>query len=727
MAGGPSTTARVTARLGLYAATAALASFLLFSMELMVGRLLLPRLGGSPGAWNTALVFFQVALLAGYAWAGAGRRIGPRAHRLAQVALAVAVVALLPLGLPAAWEPDPGAPTRSTLAVLALHIGLPFVALATTSPLLQVWSTSWLPAGREPYHLFAAGNLGSLAALVAYPVVVEPSLGLRAQARWWTVGYTVFLVLLAACAAFARLDRGSRPAGLRPIGTPHSPTSWRERVTWAALAAVPSALLLAVTRHLTVDVAPVALLWVLPLAVYLASFVVAFARRRPRWVRPVAAAASVVGAVAVAVSISGTPRLVGQLMALHLVALACAAVAAHCWLADRRPPPERLGPFYVWMAVGGAVGGGVVALAAPVVFDRVTEYPVAVALAGVVGIGALGARRPALTTALAVAAGVVTAVALRTFHGWVPAGQAVAAAVALGAGGAVLLRRPRLAAVALMPVVLWAAHDGRATLWRERTFFGVYRVTVNERGDHVLGVGTTTHGVQRRDAADRRRPMAYYHSTTPIGHWFFDHQADGPRHVGVVGLGIGSLAAYGRSGDRFDFYEIDPVVADLARDTSLFSHLADSPAGVEVVIGDGRRELAERAARYDLLLVDAFGSDAIPTHLLTVEAVRLYLERLTPDGTLALHLSNRSLDLIPTVARLADELGLAGFVAEGTPNAMELADGAFASTVAVLARDVEHLGAIASRSAWRSLAAEPLGSLWTDDRVDLLDALRLGG
>lgn len=711
---------RVRARIGLYAATSALGSYLLFTLELLVGRLLLPRLGGSPAAWNTALVFFQVALLAGYAWAGAGRRVGAAAHRVAQLVLVVAGAALLPVALPGSWAPSPDAPAWSTLGVLTLRIALPFVALATTGPLLQVWATTWLPEGREPYGLYAAGNLGSLAALAAYPTLVEPSLGLRAQARWWSVGYAVFLVLLAACAVQARLERGAGSA----TRTGTARVGWRDRLAWAGLAAVPSALLLSVTRHLTVDVAPVALLWVLPLGAYLGSYVVAFATRRPRWVRPAAGAACAASAVAVAVSVSGTPRLVGQLMVLHLAAFACACVAAHCWLADRRPRVEALGSFYLWLAVGGAAGGVAVAVAAPVVFDRVTEYPLALAAAGAVGVGALGRRHVVLTTVLALAGGVGVHAAMRTFHGWVPTSQALLAGAAAAAVGAVVVRRPRLVAVALVPAVLWSAHDPRPVLWRERTFFGVYRVTVNTRGDHVLGVGTTIHGVQRRDEGERQRPMAYYHPTAPIGHWFYDHQREGPRHVGVIGLGVGGMAAWGRPGDRFDFYEIDPVMVDLARDRDLFTYLADSPAAIDIAVGDGRRELAARTdARYDLLLADAFGSDAVPTHLLTVEALRLYLDRLAPRGTLALHLSNRSLDLVPVVARLADELGLYGIVSDGTPSQMEEADGAFASTVALLARRKEDLGLTVDRSTWRPLAGERRGTLWTDDRIDLLDAL----
>jgi hypothetical protein len=362
-----------------------------------------------------------------------------------------------------------------------------------------------------------------------------------------------------------------------------------------------------------------------------------------------------------------------------------------------------------------------------VVFDRVVEYPIAIALAAGLALAAMGRRALPVTATLALAAGVATLVAVRSFHGWVPASQAALAAAAVGVVGVALLRRPRLAAAALVPAVLWSAHDPRPALWRDRSFFGVYRVSVNERGDHVLGVGTTTHGVQRQDAADRRRPMSYYHPSAAMGHWFHDHQLDGARTVGVVGLGAGAIAAYGRAGDRIDFYEIDPAVVDIARDPRLFTYLADSPATVRVVVGDGRRALAASSARYDLLLIDAFGSDAIPTHLLTVEAWRVYLDRLAPGGTLELHLSNRSLDLVPVVARLADELGLAGLVTDATPNPLEQADGAFASTVAVVARDVGDLGAMVQRSSWRPLAAVRRGSLWTDDRVDLLGALRLGG
>ena len=713
-------TNRLRPRLGLYTVTIGASSFLLFTLELMVGRLLLPRLRGAPGTWNSALVFFQVALVLGYGWASAGRRLGQRGHRVAQFALVASAAVVLPVAIPPSWEPT-GSPAAWTLLTLALRIGLPFIALATTSPLLQSWAVGWLPPGRDAYYLFGAGNVGSIAALLAYPTIIEPRLGLAAQARWWSVGYVTLAALLVACAVITRSPRAEPEA--RVDATEHQVTL-ADRLRWISLAAVPSALLLGATRHLTVDLAPMALLWVIPLVIYLASFVVAFSRRRPGWLRPASSMLCAVVSLAVAVSISGSPRLVGQLMVLHLLGLAAACTAAHCWLADRRPPPSRLGDFYVAMAVGGALGGLMVALLAPVVFTSVSEYPIALALGASIALLSAGSlRRRRGIVSIAIAAGAAMFVSLRIFHGWLPVGDAATAGAGVAIAGALLARRPRVLAALIVPVVMWASHDPRTMVYRDRSFFGVYRVTINARGDHVLGVGTTTHGIQRQGPADRRRAMAYYHPTTPIGHWFFDHTADGPRSVGVVGLGTGAIAAYGRPGDRVDFYEIDPAVVRIARDPTLFTYLADSDATIEVIVGDGRLELAKADARYDLLLIDAFGSDAIPTHLLTVEAWRLYLDRLRTGGNLVLHLSNRSLDLVPTVARLADELGLVGFVSDGTPNALELDDGAFASTVAVVARSASDLTGYAARTSWRPLSGERHGSLWTDDRIDLFGAI----
>ena len=707
-----------------YGLTAGLGSALLFLVEPMMARQLLPLLGGSAAVWNTAMVFFQIALLAGYLVAHVVERRCRRGRRTVVLAVIAAGVVVLPLTLPSWQPPTGGGQTWWVLGILAASVGLPFVGLATLSPTLQRWfADTDHPHAADPYFLYAAGNVGSVVGLLAYPVLVEPTLGLADQRRWWSVAYGVTLGLCAVCVVLRRLHLAAPGAASHSddAGSPSSPRSPRptviDRIRWVGLAAVPSGLLLGVTRHLSTDVAAVPLLWVLPLLAYLATFVVAFrsgAAPSERLLR----LALLVSIPLVATMVSGVGSAVVA-VAIGIGGFTLMALVCHARLASERPGADWLTSYYLWISLGGAVGGITVALVAPVVFTRVTEYPILL-LAGLAVIGRTALPAPstrATTTATIGLTAVVVGVALWLAHLGPDRAQTVAQVLAVGGGAAyVVAKAPRRIAAALAALVLTTiVIDGRAGLTESRTFFGVYRVRTDDHGRHVFEHGTTIHGEQVFEPDVGLEPLTYYTRDSGVGRVFTALAGSpAPLDVGVVGLGAGTLATYGRPGDHLDFYEIDGEVVRIARDPRLFTFLRDSDADVTTTVGDGRLEIARSTRPLDLLVLDAFSSDAIPVHLLTAEAMAEYRRHLAPGGVMAVHISNRFFDLAPIVARLGGELGMSA----------HRLDTAVSSWVLLTGGDAP--GAIEqelARPGWRSVVPDPGVPLWTDDFSNLLSAL----
>jgi hypothetical protein len=719
----------------LFASAAFLGAYLLFCVQPMIARMALPQFGGAPAVWNTCLVFFQSALLAGYAYAHAvSRRLGARGQALLHLALLALPIAALPIAIPTGGVVE-DAPALRLLGRLLIAAGLPFFVIATTAPTLQRWfATTSHRRAADPYFLYAASNAGSLLALISYVTLIEPNLSLGEQSRFWAVGYAVLAALMIACAFVPR-----KAPALRPEASAVERVGARRRWHWMALAFVPSSLLMGVTTYLTTDLAPVPLLWVIPLALYLISFIIAFADP-PALVRRGCALALAPALVATLI-LMFRPTVVPlwATFLVHLATFFLAATACHAELAQRRPSAARLTEFYLMMAIGGAAGGLFNALIAPVVFTWVAEYPLALALAALMApaVASRATRRGlrgriarTLDVALPLLLGGASYARLRL---WGPGVGTWFLLVPPAVCLLFALRPLRFAlGLAMVAVVLADAEDaGRNVVLRTRSFFGVLRVSANfPPGMNMLAHGHTLHGMQRRspDPSVRRVPLMYYFPTGPIGQVFEAyHRTPVVARVGVVGLGVGSLAGYGMTGEEFTFFEIDPAVERIARDTSLFHYLEDCRAHGRVVRGDARMSLArEPDGSFGLIVLDAFSGDAIPVHLLTREALRLDLAKLADGGLIAVHISNNYLDLAPAIRALARDAGLAGLdLNETSVPDNEYRQGRMPSHWVVLARQPSDLAPLAGRPGWRVLGgAGREATLWTDDHSDLFGLLR---
>jgi spermidine synthase len=751
----------------VFAITLFVSAFLLFWVQPLVAKLLLPYLGGSPTVWNVAMCFFQAALLGGYAWAHwlAGR-VSIKVQVFTHVLTLAAAALLLPFQISAAAADEiaGGAnPLAWLVANLALLCGLPFVLLAASSPLIQSWfARSGSPRARDPYFLFAASNTGSLLALLAFPFALEPVLRLAEQTRAWAIGYGLLVVLVIVCGI--KLLRGTPSNAASDATQPisgktakememplqsQSPASgqsrsqgmssdFARRLRWVGLSLLPSSLMLGVTQYLTTDVATLPLLWVLPLAIYLVTFIVAFrpGNRRPSVWLP--RALPVLTLAVLFTILSGVNDPIWALFPLHLGLLLVAGLVCHGRLAAERPPPERLTEFYFWLSLGGVLGGVFNGLLAPFVFDRVAEYPLAlVALALVAPMRASAEEssfRRLLGWAGAAGVGVLLLALVPAVQSLPEARTQLAVWLAFGlpcVAAFFLVDHPRRFALALLSLVSasWLAGDARGTtLARERNFFGVSRVARSADGRfHELWHGSTVHGRQFRDPRHQRMPLSYYHLNGPLKQVFdeFHSRATAPR-VAVIGLGAGAMAAYARTNETWTFYEIDPVVVRFARDTSYFTYLHDSAAReLEIVTGDARLRLREAPdARFGLIVLDAFSSDSVPVHLLTREAVQLYLAKLAPGGLLAFHVSNRNLNVQMVARTLALNAGLVCVErSEEELGAVEARFGKDAAQWVMAAREPGGLRSRVQPGFWEEYGPMP-GLDWSDHHSSLWRVIR---
>jgi hypothetical protein len=721
----------------LFASAMFMSGFLLFIVEPMAARMVLPILGGVPMVWNGCVVFFQIVMLAGYGYAfGASRWLQPRQHVVLHSALLAAPALVLPFMIQAgSAAPPDGNPLAWLLVLLAGSIGVPFFVLSTSASVFQHWlSRTDHPAARDPYFLYSASNLGCLLALACYPTVVEPMLTLRQQSRLWAIGYAAFVVLAAACAAIAwrRSTAGPAVAAAAPQAAA-SPITALRRVRWIALAFIPSSLMLAVTSYVSTDIAAVPLLWIVPLALYLLTFSLAFGRHSASAGALARRALPLLVVPLALLMIAKLRAPLTVIVSLHLAAFAVMALNCHADLAKDRPAPSRLTEFYFWISFGGMLGGLFNTLAAPLLFDSIVEYPIVVLLACLLfrASDSPAAERRAADVAVPLVVGAVTALVLLVLTARGASLAVQLAALSVPALLAFAQRRHSIrfggSMAALIAASLIFENSGERVLYATRTFFGVYRVSEDLAGRyHGLAHGTTLHGMQALAAGRRQEPLTYFHQTGPFGQaWTALPRAATAREVAVVGLGVGSLAAYARPEQRWTFFEIDPAIERIARTPEYFSFMEGCGDRCRVIIGDARIQLNRVPERsYDVLVLDAFSSDSIPIHLMTREAVGLYLSRLAPDGVLVMHISNRHLRLSPIVARLAESHGLTAVqqIESVGPN---WAEGKNPSHWVVMARDRAALGALANDPRWSALVASSSTPLWTDDFSNIVSVLSM--
>jgi hypothetical protein len=708
----------------LFAGTLFLSALLLFLVQPMFTKLVLPRLGGAPTVWSVALVFFQAALLAGYTYAHLViRRFPPGVGALVHLGVLAAAALTFPIGISDVL----GSPPQSNIALWLIAL----FAISIGLPLLQGWfAASGDPHAGNPYVLYAASNLGSFAALIAYPVAVEPFLSLGEQTRLWSIGFAGLTVLIA----LAGLLVARRPS-IDALGAAAEPVPARDRLTWMALAAIPSGLVIAVTSYITTDVAAAPLLWVVPLALYLLTFVAVF-RERP-WISQAAVVRLVPILMApLAVGLLGGAKVFWLAMiAVNLAVFVLLALLCHGDLYRRRPAPARLTEFYLWVSLGGVLGGIFAALIAPYVFNRIYEYPILL-LAGLLvlpGMFTGGPREMARATAPIFAlAGLALAIQL-AFGIQLPAAAELPFQIALVTLAAIMLlqrHRPArffaLAVLAFVVTALWLPGFNRVETLR--SFFGVHQVV--ETADNrfrLLYHGTTLHGAQRIDGVERAppEPLTYYYFGGPLSESIAAVRgAHGGelRRVAVVGLGAGSLACHSRGQEDWTFFEIDPDVVEIAKNPRFFNFVSSCKPDLPVVLGDARLTLGRSPQRFDLIVLDAFSSDAIPVHLLTREAMAAYLAHLEPNGVLVLHISNRHMELARVVAAVGAELGLVTLVKQDTraDATMDLKANAL---IAVLARRPEDFGDLPKLPDWHEVKPDPRVSAWTDDYSNIFGAI----
>lgn len=715
-------------RESIYVASVFLSAFLLFLLQPMLARLLLPVFGGSPAVWNTCMVFFQAVLLAGYAYAhGSLTRLGVRRQQVLQAVLLLLSLLALPRALHLSITTD-ASPIVLILAALTLIAGVPFFVLSSNSSLTQRWfSLSNLAGSGDPFWLYAASNVGSLAALIAYPFIVEPTLGLRAQLRWWSIGYVAFVVLSLVVMYLTRRTMAVHDASDADVAAPPPPIEWPRRLRWMLLAAIASSLLLSVTMQISTDVVSAPLFWVVPLALYLLTFVIAFAARRRTSRRMLAHLTTIGIALCFALVIApSTLPLWFALIAL-LGTLFTGALLCHSDLADDRPAPSQLTDFYLALSVGGALGGVANSIVAPLIFRSVVEFPLTLAALALV---LRPLRRPSkIENAFAAAALalMVLASVLVTIERVHETGRTaslhwqLAPLVVLGA--AVLLsNRPTVVPVAATLAALFVAtglHFVDPIIDQGRSFFGVSRVTETPEV-RIMVHGTTVHGVQFKDLERRDLPVSYYYPRGPLGWAVANTPASG--EIGIVGLGAGSLAPLAHDGQHVTFFEIDPLVERMA--SRNFTYLADAHAPVAVRIGDGRQLLErEPDGRFDLLMIDAFNSDAIPMHLLTDEALGLYLRKLKPSGLLVMHISNRYADLSRVFRGWRRATGVPVAIDQFVPTSDEQELGVLTTVAVAIARTPAGLASLAATKQWYWLDDEGPAVHWTDDQADVLSVL----
>ncbi|MEQ8897101.1 MAG: fused MFS/spermidine synthase [Roseovarius sp.] len=715
----------------VFVLTLFLSASLLFFVQPLFTRVVLPHVGGSPAVWTTAMLFFQTILIAGYLYAHLlTRLLAVRGQVMVHLGIWAVALLSLPLGLPDGWQLDPsGSSAWQTLLLFAAGVGLPFFALSANAPLIQFWySRSGGPSAHDPYFLYGASNLGSLIALLGFPLAAEPIFGASTIGLGWAAGFVALGGALALSGLFS-----SGPAAVpstRSDATRRT-TPWQV-AQWGFLAFVPSSLMLAITLKISIDMGSFPLVWVVPLALYLLTFVLAFSNRSlvsDRTLTIVAALALAVLSLFV-LGLHGT-YLEWKEVGILLFCFFAITLFAHRRLYKARPAGHGLTGFYLTMSVGGALGGLFNSIVAPVAFSGLQELLITTVLAVLLFIPFATTARETLTRITTGAAiglalslpALLTGLAATGRDDW----TMVLLILFIGAMlGLVRLRHSPLACfgAGTVALVIGALHIPDASLLRDRSFFGIH-VIMEDGGLRIYGNGTTAHGAQHLadDDSPRPEPLYYYHRNGPMAQVLTSARGTAAGTVGVVGLGVGSLACYKQPGQDWHFYEIDPLVDRIARSPEHFRFLSACAPDAPTHMGDGRMVLDRQTdLRFDILVIDAYSSDAVPVHLTTNEAMQLYLDRLSPEGILLYHISNRYYDIDVPLARSAADLGLAARVQHYKGNAQDDA-GDIASSVVMLARTPAAFGDIADDPRWQVLQSDG-GRLWTDDYANLISIMK---
>ena len=701
-------------------------AFLLFLVQPMFARMMLPYLGGSPAVWNTALVFYQATLLLGYAYAHWASRnlIGKRVW--IHVGLLVLGFLLLPLRVPLMGEPPrSGSPVLWLLGMLALGVGIPFFLTSTTSPLLQRWfSHLGHRQSGNPYFLYAASNVGSLAALLGYPFLIELSLDLPDQSRLWSFCFVALALLAASCAyLFSKVKPAEATNEPVPVEEVTSKRKWR----WVLLAFVPSALLMGMTTFLTTEVAAVPLLWVGPLAIYLLTFVFTFADRRLIPHKFVVGVAPFFIVLTLVVTVGQFKENYGLAVILALVGFFFSSMMCHGELSKNKPEPARLTEFFLWVSFGGVLGGLFCGLVAPIIFRQVLEYPLAMVLCAAL-VPAFSKAKSGWDLLLPIAtvvAGAAGLIWLRDQNHWLD-WDAWKAMLVPGALCVLSFARPvrlaaSVAALCIVPIFFGPMSTNR--LYQSRGFFGT--LIVRERNSmHQLSHGTTLHGQQSTDPTLALKPSSYYHESGPCGDFLVHRPIPPGGKVAVVGLGVGTLLAYSKPGQEWTVFEIDPEVVKVSTNPAYFTYLENAKGKWRIELGDARLSLARSRDQFDVMMFDAYSSDAVPIHLITREAFEVYLQRLKPGGLIAVHISNRYMDLWPVLSSVAKDLGLVERRREDDDFNAASFPGKAGSEWVVLVRSQADLGPLLIDMNW-SQDPVPVGfQTWTDGKSSILTVLK---
>ena len=729
----------------LFLITILTGSFLLFLVQPMIARMALPRLGGAPAVWNSAMLVYQALLLAGYAYAHRLTQTSPRRQAIIHIALFAIAILWLPIGLANLQPPADGSPIFWVPWLLIASIGPLFFVVAAQAPLMQRWYSMSGNQG-EPYALYAASNIGSFGGLLAYPILVEPFTTLQSQKWIWSGIYLALMGLVCICAIQLWRKAGT-PVAPAETATDLAHIGWRRRIYWIVLAAVPSGLMLSTTSHLTTDLMAMPLIWVIPLGIYLLSFSVAFADNQTPayWIGRFAPIVLIFSAAFVFV-VWGKAAIGGLTASLSLLFIV--AVALHNEMYRTRPAPAQLTSFYLMMSVGGVIGGFFCAIVAPLLFDWTWEHPILILMAAallpaipLLQLNETDKRLPvimAIIGAIAFALGLFGGISEPVDSSFT---KILLAATIITLGIAVAgFRIPFLLAVAGLLTINGGWYSLQQSLdgVRMRSYFGTYTVNASESGRvRWLNHGTTMHGMQLLD--DPTRPISYYPDTSGVGIAMLNApRLYGPKaSIGIVGLGTGTLACYRRPGQSWQFFEIDPLVIEIARERKIFSFLEKCAPDVPITLGDARLTLATvPEGKFDILALDAFSSDSIPLHLLTKEAFATYRKALKPDGLLLVHISNRYIDLNPVVAAEAKANGWSAALRHDSPTEQLINRGNRASQWIALSRDPAKLAELTGRvdkvksryynsEQWLQLDAPGETNPWTDDYASVLPHLSL--